>query len=162
MKQIILPIIATILFIVVVGLFVQGKLTTKTNNKTNETGQYLTINKTKIQVEVADSTGKREVGLSGRKTLEEGKGMLFIFPQKEVSARFWMKNMLIPIDIIWIKDERIFQIDKDVMPPAEGIADNKLQLYTTKEPINYVLEIPAGYSTKSNFKVGDSVDLSQI
>ena len=162
MKQILLPILATILFIILVGLFVQGKLTTKTNIKTNETAHYLTINKTKIQVEIADTISKREKGLSGRDSLKEGNGMLFVFPQKEVTASFWMKDMLIPIDIIWIRNGRILQINKDIQPPAENTPDSKLQLYTTKEPVNYVLEVPAGYSDKSGFKVGDSVDLSKI
>jgi uncharacterized membrane protein (UPF0127 family) len=73
-----------------------------------------------------------------------------------------MKDMLIPIDIIWIRNGKILQINKDIQPPAENIPDSKLQLYTTKEPVNYVLEVPAGYSNKSGFKVNDSVDLSSI
>lgn len=162
MKQIILPIIGTALFIILVGLFIQGKLTKNTNNNSNSSTHFLTINTTKIQVEIADIDIKREKGLSGRSSLDEGKGMLFVFSQKEVTARFWMKDMLIPIDIIWIKNGKIIQIDKNAQPPLPNTPDNKLQLYTPKETINYVLEVPAGYSDKSGFKIGDSVDLTQI
>lgn len=161
MKQIILPIIGTVLFIILVGLFVQGKFTKNPGNANTAT-HFLTINKTKIEVEIADTESKREKGLSGRQSLEEGSGMLFVFSQKEVTARFWMKDMLIPIDIIWVKNGKIIQIDKNIQAPVPGTPDNKLQLYTTKEPINYVLEVPAGFSDKSGFKIGDSVDLSSI
>jgi uncharacterized membrane protein (UPF0127 family) len=162
MKQIILPILGTILFIILVGLFIQGKLTKNPNSNSNLPTHYLTIDKTKIQVEISDTNSKREKGLSGRSSLDEGKGMLFIFPQKEVTARFWMKDMLIPIDIIWIKNGKIIQIDKNAQPPVKGTPDNKLQLYTTKEPVNYVLEVPAGYSDKSGFSAGDGIDLSSL
>jgi len=162
MKQIILPIIGTVLFIILVGLFVQGKLAPKTKTNSNITGQYLTINKTNIQVEIADSVAEREKGLSGRSSLKEGAGMLFVFPQKEVVATFWMKDMLIPIDIVWIAQGKIIQIDKNIQPPKVGTPDDKLERFTVKAPADYVLEVPAGYSDKSEFKVGDSVDMSSI
>lgn len=61
------------------------------------------------------------------------------------------------IDIIWIKDGKIIQIDKNVEAPAVGTPDNKLKLYSPKSAVDYVLEVNSGYSDLNNIKVGDSV-----
>lgn len=114
-----------------------------------------------IKVEVADDDESRKRGLSGRTALDADSGMLFIFDKKDVSPIFWMKDTLIPLDIIWIDDGKIIKIDKaDV--PVPGTTDDSLVRYTAGQPIDNVLEVNAGFSQKYGIKTGDSVDLSKI
>lgn len=121
----------------------------------------LTIKNTKVYVEIADTSDKKSKGLSARKSLDKGSGMLFIFA-KDTAPAFWMKDMLFPIDIVWINDDKIIQIDKSVPNPIPGTIDSQLPLYRPSLPINYVLEVNAGFSDKNGFEVGDPIDLSSI
>ena len=70
--------------------------------------------------------------------------------------------MLISIDIIWINDGTVAKIDKNIEPPAPGTVDSQLKLYRPDTPIDYVLEVNAGFSDKNSIGIGDSVDLSAI
>ena len=65
--------------------------------------------------------------------------------------------MLIPLDIIWIGNGKIVKIDENVPAPVAGTSDSKLLNYSPGSPIDYVLEVNAGFSDKNNFKVGDLV-----
>jgi uncharacterized membrane protein (UPF0127 family) len=73
-----------------------------------------------------------------------------------------MKEMLIPIDIIWINDDKIVKIDKNAPIPSPGTSDYNLTKYTFNKPVDYILEVPGGYSDASGFKVGSLIDLSRI
>jgi len=96
-----------------------------------------------IQVEIADTPSKFSKGLMFRKDLPKDHGMLFKFPYaKEWS--FWMKNTLIPLDIIWLNDRKqvIYFLDK-VQPCLET---SECPLYTPNhdEKAKYVLELGGG------------------
>ena len=161
MKQIILPLMGTMIFVVLVGLFVTnpGKYI---KNQTSENKQKIVkINDMEILVDIADIPEKRSKGLSGKESLSEKEGMLFIFNNKEEKPIFWMKDMLISIDIIWINEGKIIQINKNI-DPEKGISDENLTRYSPQSTINYVLEVNSGFSDKYELKIGDSVDLSQI
>ncbi|TSC96800.1 MAG: hypothetical protein Athens101426_40 [Parcubacteria group bacterium Athens1014_26] len=110
------------------------------------------INNSVFEVEVAKSLAELSKGLSGREGLAESKGMLFVFSFSGKNG-FWMKDMKFPLDIIWIKDNRIVGIEKNVPPPAT--AAEGLKIYYPPESINKVLEINAGLSDKLGIKVGD-------
>jgi uncharacterized membrane protein (UPF0127 family) len=112
------------------------------------------INNTTIKVEVAETPLAREKGLSGREKLDQNKGMLFIFPQKDYYS-FWMKEMKFPIDIIWISDNRVVDIAYDL--PLQ--ASEFLKTYQPKEPVNFVLEVNAGFARNYNIKIGDRVEI---
>jgi uncharacterized membrane protein (UPF0127 family) len=123
--------------------------------------EEIKIKGTKIYIELADTPLEKTKGLSGRNSLGKSEGMLFIFAQN-TQPSFWMKDMNFGIDIIWIDDGKIIQIDKNVPNPSFGTPDSQLPRYTPKEPIDYVLEVNAGFSDKNNFEVGDPVDLSSL
>lgn len=108
-----------------------------------------------FSVETAKTSEEQEKGLMFRQHLDMNKGMLFIF-EKEGMQSFWMKNMIIPLDIIWIdKNKRIIFIQNNSQPCGiENCPD-----ITVYEPIKYALEINAGISEKLNFSVGDEVDI---
>jgi uncharacterized membrane protein (UPF0127 family) len=106
-----------------------------------------------VQAEVSDTFEKRSLGLMFRESLLEKEGMLFVFPQEEV-YNFWMKNMRISLDMIWVSsDKRIVDIKEDVPPciqePCEIIRPN------TKA--RYVVEVVSGFAKKHKLKVGDSI-----
>ena len=165
-KQIILPILAVVVFIVVVGILVQksssfGLSAPNIAGPTTPPVKTISIGLTKIQVQIADTTDKRTKGLSGTTSLKANDGMLFIFEGK-TNPVFWMKDMLIPLDLIWIGDGKIVRIDKNVPIPAPSTTENKLKTYSAGAPIDYVLEVNAGFSDANNIKVGSAVDLSGI
>lgn len=115
------------------------------------------IDDVQIEAEVADSPGERAKGLSGRRSLGEGKGMLFVFEEKDVRAQFWMKDMNFPIDIIWIDDGEVVHIDKNAQPVEAGTPEINIPLFTANQTIDYVLEIKAGEADRLGIEVGENV-----
>lgn len=160
MKQILLPLLGTIAFIIAVGFLAKGYFGPNSVITTQNSEKQVTIGTTAIKVEVADTDQKRALGLGKRSSLASDGGMLFVFPQKGVMVNFWMKDMSFPIDIIWIAGGRVLSIDK--MVAAEpNTPDAKLKIYSPGKSVDYVLEVNSEFSDKNNIKVGDVVDLSK-
>lgn len=111
--------------------------------------------------EVAKSDAEKEVGLSNRASIADDRGMVFLFDEPGIYS-FWMKKMKFPIDILFIKDDKIVTIFKQVTPPPADtdVADNQLPIYTPQSEINRVLEINSGLVDKYGIKVGDTVKIS--
>lgn len=108
------------------------------------------IEKIKIKAEVADTQEKMERGLMFRKHLGENKGMLFSFDADGTYA-FWMKNTIIPLDIIFIsKDFKIVEIFH-----AEPCTEEPCKSYQTTAYSKYILEVNANFTTKNGIDVGD-------
>lgn len=161
-KQIFLPLIAVAGFITVVGLLSQGKLNSllKISSPVPKTElKIIKINNIEINVEVAKTAEEKSKGLSNREKLEEKNGMLFIFT-KDSKPVFWMKDTKFALDIIWINDEKIIGIEKDVQPEV-GKKDSELKKYSPPTAIDYVLEVNAGFSDVNKIKIGDTVELLQ-
>ena len=116
----------------------------------------LEVGEAEVAVEVVDTPEKRARGLSGRTELAEGEGMLFVFDQKDQYQTFWMKDMLIPIDILWIDNAEIVKIDANA-PPEPDTTDLELTLYLSEQSVDYVLEVPAGYAEANDIVVGTKV-----
>jgi hypothetical protein len=111
-------------------------------------------NGTTIEVEIADTPETRERGLSFRRSLQEGRGMLFVLP--EVSRPiFWMKNMKFPIDILWLRDGVIVDVIKEA-PPYGDLPPIQ---YLPEADADTVLEIPAGSFDRNQLKLGDHLDI---
>ena len=104
----------------------------------------------RFSVQVAASFDEQEKGLMFRRSLPANDGMVFPYdPPQEVS--FWMKNTLIPLDMIFIRpDGRIARITTaralDLTPVPSG------------EPISAVLEIRGGRAAELGIRAGDAVD----
>jgi uncharacterized membrane protein (UPF0127 family) len=114
-----------------------------------------------IKVDIADNVTLQTKGLSGRSILNENEGMLFVFPDNKIRY-FWMKDMLFPIDIIWItKEGKIVDIEKNAPKPEANTPDYKLPIYTSPEPVSYVLEVNAGFSERHNIAANDIVQINQ-
>lgn len=120
----------------------------------------ITVKDTEISVITVRTAEEITKGLGGTVNLPEDQGMLFLFSQQNMSRIFWMKNMVIPIDIIWIDDNKVVQIDAEVPPPdSPNVPDSALKLYPSNQPVDYVLETNAGWAARNNIVVGDSVNL---
>lgn len=105
-----------------------------------------------FNVEIAENYDQQSLGLGGRDGLTPNTGMLFVFPKPEEQS-FWMKDMKFPIDIVWIdQNKRIIGFEKNV--PAESYPD----FYSSKAPVPYVLEIPAGTVESEKIEIGEPVD----
>ena len=125
-------------------------------------GQYeISVGRNKVFVEIMDTPEKRAHGLSGRSLLSENEGMLFVFEEKDIMPAFWMKDMSFAIDIIWINDGVVIGISERVQPEPER-SESELTLYRPPGPIDYVLEVSAGFSEKNRIGNGDLVELSSI
>lgn len=159
MKQLILLFAGVIIFIIAVGFFTKDLKTSKLGLVAPKDTKEVLVGGVQVAAEIADDESERKKGLSGKTSLAENEGMLFIFPQSSSGVSFWMKDMHFPIDIIWIKDEEIVKIDKNASP-EEGVADENLKHYWPEGEINYVLEVVAGFSDKNSVKVGDKVLLT--
>jgi uncharacterized membrane protein (UPF0127 family) len=163
-KQVFLPILLVIAFIAIVGYFTQNPNGLNTLNlfksSPSPTAQEtVTIDGKIIQVSVASTNDTRTKGLSGVASLDQNSGMLFVFDTKQVTPSFWMKDMLIPLDMIWISNGKIVKIDKNIPAPAKGTTDSNLKLYSAGQPVDYVLEVNSGFTDSNSIKVGDNVTI---
>ena len=164
-KKLLLYLALTALFIVFVGILSTRSDIINLSRPTNFLSgpvQPIIINGKTIEVFVADTGNERTKGLSGVTELEENQGMFFVFDKKPTEPTFWMKDVLIPLDIIWIKEDTIIKIDSNVPPPPEDTPDSQLTLYEPGQPIDFVLEVNGGFSQSNGIKPGDKIDYSQL
>lgn len=107
-----------------------------------------------IEIEIADNEYETQTGLMYRTKLGMNQGMLFIFP--DVSYRsFYMKNTKIPLDIIYIaEDKTIVSFQKNAKPLDETSLPSDA-------PAKYVLEINGGLSDEWQLEVGDKIDFKR-
>lgn len=109
-----------------------------------------------FSVELAISDHQQTIGLSNRTGLKAGTGMLFVFKDARRPV-FWMKDMLFPLDIVWIYQGKVVDISRNVPKPEPGTPADKLPLYEPASPVDYVLEINAGEAAQIN--IGDEVEV---
>ncbi len=105
----------------------------------------------RVRVELAADDASRERGLMFRKELADDQGMLFLFDE-EGEHSFWMKNTLIPLDLIFVgADGRITGFVERAQPldlrPRSG------------GPSKWVLEVPGGWVARRGIRVGDRLRL---
>jgi hypothetical protein len=104
-----------------------------------------------VHVEIAADDETRSTGLMYRDQLRPASGMIFIFPRDDEYA-FWMKNTLIPLDMIWIDANRKIVHVKHDVPPCKV---ENCPSYPPNVPSRYVLELAAGVAAQHGLKAGD-------
>jgi len=104
----------------------------------------------KITVEIADTSLTLAKGLMGRKKMASDEGMLFNFPAL-TEARFWGKDTYIPLDIAFIHENKIVDINQIVPMSTRAI--------TSKVPCTAAVEVNAGFFTKNNIDVGHNISV---
>ena len=103
-----------------------------------------------IDIEVADDNAEREQGLMYRDTMDKNAGMLFLMETEEIQA-FWMKNTILPLDIMYADSERrIVSIHKGCKPYS-------LDQIISAKPALYVVEVNAGYTDEYGIQTGDMI-----
>ena len=103
-----------------------------------------------FNVEVAKTIEERRTGLMYRKKLLNNEGMLFIFPREKI-IKLWMKNTYIPLDVIFISENKVIvDIKKNMEKLSETIVKSKVKS-------RYALEFNAGLINKLDIKIGDKV-----
>lgn len=112
----------------------------------------LNIKDQKYKIELAKTSAQKIKGLSKRENLCKNCGMLFIFGF-ETELPFWMKDTLIPLDMIWLnKDGKVVDIQTATTTSSQKIYTNQLKA-------QYVLELNAFDSKKLNLNIGDIIQL---
>lgn len=129
------------------------------NSCAKPTGPFLTVGDVRVNVEIAETPTARQQGLSNRASLDQNSGMLFIFDEQSVQT-FWMKNTLISLDFIWIRDGKVVDITEYV-PTEPGVSDDLLKRYSPKEAVDWVLEVNAGWVDRNEVEIGDLVVLTR-
>jgi uncharacterized protein len=149
-----------IIFVVVVGIFVIANLIWVDRKYDLEEPalpqsqqiEYVNLGGAVVKVEVVSTLEDRTLGLSGRESLPENTGMLFVFPENGEHL-FWMKDMKFSIDIIWIsEDGRVVYIKENAAPESFP------EVFKPEGNARYVLEVPAGFAAKNNIKTDSGVE----
>lgn len=108
-----------------------------------------------FKVELAVTPEEQKQGLMFRKNLKEEEGMLFVFKEEEEHP-FWMKNTLIPLDIIWInQNKEVVFISENTQPCSE----NDCNSINPDKKSQYVLELKGGVSKNIDLRVGNKIDI---
>jgi len=106
-----------------------------------------------IAVSVADDDLERQQGLSGVEQMGEFAGKLFIFEREDYHG-IWMKDMLFPLDIIWLNNEQeVVHIEKNVSP------DTYPDSFVPSVPARFVIEVNAFFTQNQGILVGNKVDI---
>jgi uncharacterized membrane protein (UPF0127 family) len=105
----------------------------------------------RFTVEVARTEAQQAQGLMNRQSLDPDRGMIFPYDPPNM-ASFWMKNTLIPLDMIFIRaDGTIARIAAETVPLS-------LEMVPSGEPVAAVLEIAGGRAAELGIRAGDTVD----
>src|SRR4030042_6394688 len=141
---------------VVIGLFVLGIFLNYVSSELFSVRYWnpikkVYINGNLVKAEVVKDKEKIEQGLAGRKSLPDGRGMLFVMPTGDFQ-HFWMQGMLLSIDIIWIEENRVIGCEERILPEDKRI-------FTSPGKASLVLEAPAGFCEKNNVEMNDSVEM---
>ena len=107
-----------------------------------------------FSAQVASSVRDRARGLMYKKALARDNAMLFVF-DKEGEHSFWMKNTLLPLDILWLNGQKKIVYIKENFQPCQGDFCPK---ETPSAKAKYALEVNAGIVKELDVKLGDSVD----
>lgn len=100
-----------------------------------------------VEIEVANTESKRQIGLMNRSQMDENKGMLFVFDEDN-STGFWMKDTRIPLDIIFVgSDSTVINVQKNAKPYDRTN-------YPATAPYRYVLEVNGGSADKWGVEEG--------
>lgn len=117
----------------------------------------VTIAQQVIQLEVAQTPQQQAMGLMYRPSLADDRGMLFLFdPPRFVS--FWMKNVAISLDMVFLREGRVEAISSNV-PPC---ASEPCAVYGPRAIVDQVIELRGGRASELGLKVGDRLSVKPL
>jgi uncharacterized membrane protein (UPF0127 family)/cbb3-type cytochrome oxidase subunit 3 len=113
------------------------------------------VGETLVRASVADTEKEKKRGLSGTPDLPEGVVKLFVF-EADGAHPIWMKDMLYPIDILWVNAAgTVVHIEPNVVPETFPT------VFSSPVPARYVIETAAGFAARHDIAVGAEVTLPQ-
>ncbi|MBL1208974.1 DUF192 domain-containing protein [Geminocystis sp. GBBB08] len=119
-------------------------------------GAKLLVNNEVIELEIAQTPQQQSIGLMYRDSLSPNHGMLFPFnPPQTVS--FWMKNVSIPLDMIFISEGIVKHIAN-----ASPCKSEACPLYNSNVPIDQVIELAENRAKELNIKIGDHINIKML
>ncbi|MBU1018601.1 MAG: DUF192 domain-containing protein [Patescibacteria group bacterium] len=110
-----------------------------------------------LDLEIAETTEQKQIGLMNRESLPENSGMLFSY-EEEGYYSFWMKNTLIPLDMIWL-DEDLEVVHIEHATPCQT---EECPSYTSPLPSKYILETNIDFTEENQTKIGDQFLISDF
>jgi len=116
---------------------------------------------TRVQVEVADTEELRQRGLMFRKSLAPNEGMIFVF-DRPGHYPFWMKNTLIPLDMLWLDTSSRIVAIADSVPPCQADPCPTFPPPEPAGPASFVVELVAGFAKAHKLKAGDLLKVSGL
>ena len=113
-------------------------------------------------MELALTPLQRAQGLMGRKSMADNRGMLFVFSDTDpfpAVLSFWMKNCLMPIDVIFISGEGLITAIHEMQPSLPDTPDEELITYSSIEPVQFAIELRGGLAAELGLQIGDMIEL---
>jgi uncharacterized membrane protein (UPF0127 family) len=105
----------------------------------------------RFDLDIADTPELQHKGLGGRSSLTDDHGMIFPYSEAGVQC-FWMKDMRISIDIIWVtSDKKVGHIEKSIAPETYP------KTYCPEVDAQYVIELSSGMANKADLQIGDTL-----
>lgn len=109
-----------------------------------------------LRIELATTTAAREQGLSGRESIPDDYGMLFVFDEPNYYG-FWMKNTRISLDIFWLDDKgQVVSMVQSATP------DSYPRVFYPAASASYVLETAAGFAEAHGVATGTTLSLKNV
>ncbi len=150
--------VSVLAMILLAGCGLPPKLATtdKPNHLIEKDKVTVSINEQVLELKLADTIDEQAAGLSNLEKVPFD-GMYFVFdpPAEQV---FWMKDMLFPIDIIWVNNGAVIKIDPSIAP-KKAADDNLLTKYFSPGKVDAVIELPAGRASELGLKPDSSVKI---
>jgi|GEM_PF-511122 len=112
------------------------------------------INDGYLTLEVADDDTSRALGLMHREELDDDSGMIFVYEDEDIRS-FWMKNVLIPLDMIFVSSDLEIVGFLEEVPPCK---EEPCESYSIEEKAQYVIEVNAGWVDDNDISVGDDIE----
>jgi uncharacterized membrane protein (UPF0127 family) len=113
-----------------------------------------------VELEVADAPEERRRGLMNRTALPEDRGMVFVYEDSEVRS-FWMKNTLIPLDMIFVAPNGTV-LNVEHAAPQPNASDADLRSYRSAGPAQYVVEVRRGFTNRTGVGPGTTVEFEGL
>jgi uncharacterized membrane protein (UPF0127 family) len=105
-----------------------------------------------LSIEIVDSTEERRLGLSGRSSIGDDEGMLFVFDEAALTNCFWMKDMQFPIDMVWLdEDKKVITVIESVDPSTYP------ESVCPESPAKYGLELQSAQAKVLGIEPGEKL-----
>ncbi len=123
----------------------------------NDVQDQITVAGDILNIDIVTTITDMTRGLGGKENLSDDYGMLFVYSDSRTRT-FWMKDMLVDIDIIWIQEDTIIGF-ADNVSAEPGVSLGDLKTYSSPVPVDKVLEVRAGLRADNNWDIGTKIDL---